>query len=179
MRSLRIGLVLGMVGFLLLFFLPVIPFTKTIQISCVFSCPAVPTGGSYSGYNSVGYLFTGWGASYSGWLGGYTPPAISLVSSDGPTTLTAFGAFIAVVLPIIVISAGLLAPQIVGRSRAAKAGFVAFSGFISFFSLAELLFSRGTLIPLIYSEALASVLLGGVMVTYGLGRWIFSPSQTI
>jgi hypothetical protein len=179
MPSLRMGLVLGMVGFLLLFLLPLVPFTKTVQVSCVFSCPAVPLGDSYSGYNSIGYLLTGWGASYSGWLGGYAPPAISLVSSQGPITLTAFGALIAVVFPIAVVSVGLLAPQIVGRSRAARAGFVAFSAFISFFSLAELLFSSGAVIALIFSEALAFVLLGGLMVTYGLGRWVFRPTETI
>lgn len=178
MPSLRTWLVLGMAGFLAFFFLPLIPFAKTLHFSCVFSCPPSPPGGSFSGYDSIGYLLTGWGASYSAWLGGYLPPAISLSSSQGPITLTAFGALVAVVLPIAVVSVGVLAPQIVRRSNAARVAFVTVSACISFFSLAELLFSRGALIPLVESEALALVLLGGVMATYGLGRWIFHPGQT-
>jgi hypothetical protein len=173
MRRLRIGIAVSLVGFLALFFLPLIPFTRMIHASCVFSCAPIPSGGAYSGYDSIGYLMTGWGAIYSGWMGGYIPPVVSYDLSGELTTLTGFGALLAIVYPIAVGCVGMFGPEIVKWSRLSRVVFAGLGAFVFGFSSLILVSEQPLLNPVFILEGAWLVPVGGLMIAYGMRRWMF------
>jgi len=134
-RTIRLGVFLGLVGFLLVFFLPVLPYTQPPGRPCAGICigvfPVIP------GYQSLGFYTTGWGAISGSWLAGYQPPAVTYDSGDGFSTLTASGVFLAVVLPTVVASIWLLGPELVRFSKISRIGFGVFGAAI--FGLADLM----------------------------------------
>ncbi len=143
-RALRAGLAAGLLAFVLLFFVPILPFTQVVKPFCgppgpggFTSCGPVPDGGSSSGYQSIGHLTIGWGAIYSGWLGGYVPPSITYDLGDGIQTLTGFEVLLAVVLPVAIACAWLFSPELVGFSRASRIVFFGFGA--ALFLLSDLL----------------------------------------
>lgn len=173
LRFARIGTTIILLGFLLVFFLPLVPFTKAVTCNAppggfYFGCPPIPTGGSYSGYHSIGYLLTGWGASYSGWLGGYVAPAVANGACPG-CYLTAFGVLLAVALPLVVAIAVFLSPEIVGLSKVTRIGFIAFGAFVVALSALLLISMIGQGFQLVFA-LLGAVLVptGSAMVVYGL-----------
>ena len=143
-RALRFGVVIVLSAFVFVFFVPILPFTQVVTPTCsapgpggISFCSAMPWGGSYSGYQAIGFLLTGWGATYSGWLGGYVPPPISFDFGSGYSTLTAEGVVFSVLLPIAVVSIWLLSPELVKSSRVTRAGLGVFGLFL--FALADLM----------------------------------------
>ena len=146
MRSgnVRLGLVVFLVGFLFVFFLPLLPFTHVVTPACsppgqggMSWCTDMPFGGSYSGYQSIGHFLAGWGATYADWLGGYVPPAISYDLGGGYSTLTALSVTFSVMLPIAIACVWLLAPEIVKTSKILRMGFGVFGA--ALFALADLM----------------------------------------
>jgi len=133
-RTVRLGVFLGLVGFLLVFFLPVLTYTLPPS-PCAGICIGIFPG--FSGYQSLGFYITGWGAISGGWLEGYQPPAITYDFGGGPSTLTALGAFFTVVLPTVVACVWLLAPELVKFSKISRIGFGVFGAAI--FVLADLM----------------------------------------
>ena len=174
MRGLRVGIGVLAVAFMVVFFLPLIPFSTPVHVSCSFSCPGLPPPGSVnSGYNSIGYLVTGWGAVYSGWQGGYLPPTISYELSGELTTLTAFGALLAVVLPIVVCCVGLFSREIVKLSRVSRISFTVFGAFVFAFWSLIVATEQPFLNPVFLLEGIWMIPVGAMMVAYGMGRWTF------
>jgi uncharacterized membrane protein len=133
LRRIRIGIVAGIALFLFVFFVPVLPFTSAVN--CTLPAGSeIPSscfiaGGAYnSGYHSIGYQLTGWGATGSSgwWSEGYSPPMIADGPCDGGSCyLTSVGALLTVVLPLFVASSVLLAPEMIRLSRLTRTGFAA------------------------------------------------------
>jgi hypothetical protein len=95
----RIAVATALIGVLLLFFIPLIP-------AVVFQC----SGGAATtcltnnvGLESVGNLIFQWGAFYS-FESGYFSPIVS--------NLTTFGVLLFVVLPFVIVSMLLVAPEL-------------------------------------------------------------------
>jgi hypothetical protein len=139
----------------------------------------MPSGGTYSGYNSIGYLLTGWGAGYSGWQGGYLPPAITYEMGGQLTTMTAFGALIGVILPIAIACVGLFAPEIVKLSRSSRASFSVFGAFVFVLWSLVIASDKPFLNPVYLLEGIWMVPIGVFMVAYGTGRWMFHAGQAV
>jgi len=134
-RTIRLGVSLGLAGFLLVFFLPVLPYTQLSGPPCAAICVGVFPG--FTGYQSLGFYATGWGAISGGWFAGYQPPAVTYDFGGSPSTLTAFGVFLAMVLPTVVACVWLLAPELVRFSKVSRIGFGVFGAAI--FGLADLM----------------------------------------
>ena len=123
MRALRIGAALALLGFLIFFFVPLVYDPK------LFACYG--WGGcltNAAGLKSLGYWLFNWGGTYSfasgqgnsAQPGAYFAPPIGDLSTYGVLLYAAF--------PLVAAFIGLLAPEIMERSRAARIGFIAFGG---------------------------------------------------
>jgi hypothetical protein len=151
---------------LLVFFVPFIPHHVTV------SCPVVsygcPTPGDFGNYNSLGLAIFGWGAAYSFGASTYSPPLLNFASGGELNSMSPFGAPISIVVPLIVASIGLLAPEIVGFSRPARVGLAGFGAAVFAFSIILL---GSTLSPLVPPLAIAGLVLayeGGAILVSGL-----------
>jgi hypothetical protein len=184
----RIGSALALLGFLFVFFVPVIYDATMFQCSnpqlavepfSGYTCLTNP-----SGLKSIGYALFHWGAGYS--FGGGGDPQLSgytflpdgyFPMPDG-SRLSTFGVLLFLALPMTVAGLGLLGPEIVKKSKVTRAGFVIFGAFV--FALAALValfsspFNLG--LALLFGGVLAPI--GGVMVLYGLHRWMFRLDYT-
>jgi hypothetical protein len=118
-----------------------------------------------------------WGASSGGGLGGgtYYPPDITDTLGGVSEQLTAWGAFISVVVPLITACLGLLAPEMIRRSWAMRIGFVAFGA--SILALSILLVISMTLA--IAFPGLVLVWEAGAMVFDGLRRSKFKTDTLV
>jgi hypothetical protein len=182
----RIALSLGLFALLFVFFIPIIYDPTMFRCTNgAFLCLTNP-----SGWKSLGFWLFHWGGAYS--PGGAGDPQLmgyAFLPGDyfrvpgwlnGPPwnggQMTAFGVVFSVAVPAFVAAIGLMGPEIIRRSRAARAGFTAFGAFV--FALAALMYvsmiSQGfhPLVALL-GEALGAM--GGVMVLFGLQRWMFGP----
>jgi hypothetical protein len=171
-RLVRLGVVGGILGFLFLFFTPLIHYSIPYQCNSVgYGCgAAAPVSGFYTGFNSLGLKYLHWGASSGGVLGSgsYTPPSLTFAVGGEPSQMTAFGAFFSVILPLIVTAIALLGPEIVGLSGLARAGFVSLGVAVFGFSVLML---GATLVPQVSEIALAGLVLlaeGVVIIWAGL-----------
>ena len=144
-RTARIGAAAGLVGFLFVFFLPVLPLAPAVSPGCAGTdyCIGVFPVSLWPAYQSLGHFLTGWGATYWGGFddgqnfGGYVPPVISYDFGGGYSALTAGGVVFLVVLPIVVVCAWLLSPELARFSKASRIGLGAFGG--AQFALADLM----------------------------------------
>lgn len=178
LKRLRIGAALVLCGFLFIFFVPI------VYDATMFQCRA---GGllcltNPSGIKSIGYTFFHWGGAYSPGgagdpqLAGYTflPEGYFVLLG---TNLTAFGVLLFVAFPIAIACVGLVAPEMVKKSRATRIGFILYGAFV--FTLSLLMFL--TMASEGFNAALTTlgvVLLpmGMVMLVYGLRPGIFHAS---
>lgn len=105
----RLGAIFFLLGFLFVFFAPIIYdatlYACHIPAGCVL-CPACLS--NHSGLESIGYAIAGWGATYSIETG-YNSAAVQL----GTTTLTTAGVFIFIALPIMIATLFLSSPELV------------------------------------------------------------------
>ena len=96
---------------------------------------------------------------------------------DG-SRLSTFGVLLFLALPMTVAGLGLLGPEIVKKSKVTRAGFVIFGAFVfalaAFVALFSSPFNLG--LALLFGGVLAPI--GGVMVLYGLHRWMFRLDYT-
>ncbi len=109
LRTLRLSVVLIVAALVIIFFVPLVPY-RIQEVCPSFFCGLIPSGGFATGFNSLGLLFFDWGASLDtslGWIT-YVPPIISITRGD---VLTAFGVWIFVLLPIILLMPFLLLPE--------------------------------------------------------------------
>ena len=188
LRLVRVGIACVLAGFLLVFFLPVLPFTNAVNCNIPPGAlyPSVclnPSGAFYSGYQSIGHLLTRWGSVYSSWyadsqnFGGYVSPAVSYGLGIEVTFLSTLGFLLLFVFPAIVACVGLLAPEMVGFSRVSRIGFVAFGALTFIFSALLLASTLGQLVSswpfLIVGVVLCPA--GALMVSYGLRIWSLGP----
>jgi hypothetical protein len=155
-----------MLAALFVFFVQFIPHHVTV------SCPVVsygcPTPGDFGNYNSLGLAIFGWGAAYSFGASTYSPPLVNFVSGGELNSMSLFGALISIIVPLIVASIGLLAPEIVGFSRPARVGLAGFGAAVFAFSIILL---GSTLSPLVPPLAIAGLVLayeGGAILVSGL-----------
>ena len=167
-------------GFLFVFFVPV------IYDATMFQCtnPQLACLSNPFGMKSIGYAIFHWGGAYSfggggdQQLSGYTFLPEGYFKTPDSSGLTAFGVLLFLALPMTVSGLGLLGPEIVKKSKVTRAGFVVFGAFV--FALAALValfstpFNLG--LALLFGGVLAPI--GGLMVLYGLHRWMFRPEYT-
>lgn len=169
LRITRVISVATMIGLMFLFLLPFVPFTTTINCEvppgvavpspCLFS-----TKPSYTGYESVGYLLIGRGATYSDSLGGYVTSQVG--------NLTAFGVLLTVVLPLVLACVGLLAPELVKRSQMSRAGLIFLGAFLAILeSLSLFSMVSGGFYPPLGVLGIALLVMGVAMVIYGMHPW--------
>jgi hypothetical protein len=167
-RLVRIGIAVGIMGFLLMFFLPILPFARAGSGVCGAAgyggFSLCTRGGAYSGYQSIGLSITGWGALYSNWFansqnwGGYVAPIVG--------SLTTWGVLITFAFPLVITTVDLVAPEIVRASKLASYAFAALGGFTVIISV---LF----IVSMISTLAVLGMLLspvGVLMVIYGTPR---------
>jgi hypothetical protein len=177
LKHLRVGAALALLGFVIVFFVPVIYDPTMFQCANPsFACLSDP-----SGLKSIGYTLFHWGGAYSfGGAGVGEPlrgyaflPDGYFALPDG-SRLTTFGVLLSVAFPAVVASVGLAAPEIVKKSLATRIAFTCFGGFIFALSLLMLVS--------MLSEGLNSILaafpvvlfpVGSSMVVYGLRPGIF------
>jgi len=175
-KFLRIGSGAALLGFLFVFFVPVINDATMFQCSN----PQLACLSNPSGLKSIGYALVHWGGAYS--FGGGGDPQLSgytflpdgyFTMPDG-SRLSAFGVLLFLALPIMVAGLGLLGPEIV-KSKVTKVGFVVFGAFIFALSALVALFSTpfNLGLALLFGGVLAPI--GGLIVLYGLHRWVFRP----
>ena len=182
MKFLRIGSGLVLLGFLLVFFVPVIYDATMFQCTNpAFGCLSNPAG-----LKSIGYSLFHWGGAYSfggggdPQLSGYTflPEGYFAMPMPDGSSLSTFGVLLFLALPIAIGGLGLLGSEIVKKSKVTRAGFIIFGAFV--FALAALValfstpFNLG--LALLFGGVLAPI--GGLMVLYGLHRWIFRLDYT-
>jgi hypothetical protein len=151
-------------GLLVVFFLP------TIYHANMFPCmPGGACLADRSGLQSIGYAALHWGAYYSEL--GYGLDVFG--GFDGANAVFIFLLFFA--FPTSVVCAGLIAPEIARISRTARSLLVAFGGFTVLWSALVLAETRPRPSP---AEIIFLPLawIGGLMVMYGMQRWIFSPN---
>jgi len=176
LSQLRVGAALALLGFLIFFFVPMVYDPK------LFACYG--WGGcmtNAAGLKSLGYWLFNWGGTYSfasglgnsGQPGGYFAPPIGNLSTYGVLLYAAF--------PLVATFVGLLAPEIMGRSKAARISFIVFGGFVLVFS-AFLLVSTMPAIASLGSgvgwTCLGLIWEGGMMAFYGLHATGSRPSRT-
>jgi hypothetical protein len=155
---------------LFVFFVPLVPYTTPYRCDAnSLGCGPESPRGFITGFNSLGLPLVHWGASSGGFLGGgtYNPPVITDSLGGVSEQLTGFGALIAVVLPLIAACVGLLAPELVRKSRATRIGFIVFGALAFAFSILMV-------VSLTASIALPGLLLiweGGLIAFYGLRPW--------
>jgi len=124
-----------------------------------------------SGLQSIGYDLFNWGGTYSFGYGAYFLPTITIQLTD----MSNFGVLLFLIFPLVVVSATLLAPEIVRISRVARFGLVGFGVFtITLSALVTAAAISQPFIPEIIFLPLAWV--GGSIVVYGMRIWIFSPT---
>ncbi len=179
-RLLRVGAVTSLLAFVLVFFIPALPFTQVVITptcpapgSGFSSCPAIPSGGKYSGYQSIGLALANWGAASSDWLGGYVPPLMSFGTGSGFTVLTAMGVIPFALLPIAAACLWLLRPELDRFARASRAAFGGFGLFL-FIGANSILISmlRPAQFPLFPDLVGAFLGLNGIlMILYAAHTW--------
>lgn len=152
---LRVAVALVLVGFLAVFFLPVVYDTNLYPCSGGLMCLSNP-----SGLKSLGYWLFGWGGTYSFELGYAAPPVGSL---------TTVGVLLFYVLPLVVACAVLVGPELVSMSKVTRTGFVAFGAFVFVMSVLFVL----SMIPMVALLGIALALISGMMVVYGMRIWVF------
>jgi hypothetical protein len=165
-RGIRFGLAGLILAALFVFFAPLIP--HHVALNCPVPSYGCPTPGDFGNYNSLGLAVFGWGAAYSFGATTYSPPLVNFVSGGELNSMSPFGALFSMVIPLIVASIGLLAPEIVGFSRAARAGLAGFGAAVLAFSIILL---GSTLSPVVPPLALAGLALayeGGALLLLGL-----------
>lgn len=105
----RLGAIVFLLGFLFVFFAPIIYdatlFACHIPAGCVL-CPICLS--NHSGLESIGNAIAGWGATYSIDTG-YNSPTVQW----GTTTLTTAGLLIFIALPIAIATLFLSSPELV------------------------------------------------------------------
>ena len=179
-RCLRIGVSIFLAGFLFVVFVPVIYDATMFQCtSPAFACLSNP-----SGLKSIGYALLHWGGAYSlggggsSQLGGYTFLPDGYFALPDGSRLTTGGVLLFVAFPMVVASIGLVAPEIVKKSLAARIAFTFFGGIVLALSL--------LMVVSILSEGFNSILaafavvlfpLGSLMVIYGLRPRIFEIDE--
>jgi hypothetical protein len=154
-------------GFIFVFSVPIVYVARMFQCGGATMCLV-----NDSGLRSIGYALFGWGGTYSFGLGASSP----LNGYFFPTAADPWpidGVLLMVFLPLMVVAAALLAPEIAKISRVTRLGLVGFGGFVTILSglavatttpgpfLAELIF-----LPMAWA--------GGLIVLYGTRRWIFA-----
>ena len=129
LRTARISAAVVLFCFLVVFFIPFV-YNATL-----FQC----TNGNElclinpSGLESAGYVLFHWGAVYS--FGGAGDPQLHGYDFyPGFAMLTAFGVLLFVAFPIAAAGIGLMAPEIVRKSIAARIGFIMTMGLTLAFS---------------------------------------------
>jgi hypothetical protein len=174
--QLRLGAALALLGFLIFFFVPIVYDPR------LFACAG--WGGcltNAAGLKSLGYWLFNWGGAYSfasglgnsGQPGGYFAPPIGDLSTYGVLLYAAF--------PLVAAFIGLLAPEIMGMSRAARIGFIVFGGFVLVFSaflLVSTMPAIASLGPGVGWTCLGLIWEGGAMAFYGLQATRNRPSRT-
>ncbi len=176
LRILRYGAAALILVALFFFFVPLVPFSAPYLCNNNgWGCGPESPKGFITGFNSLGLQVVHWGASSGGFLGGgdYSPPVITEIAGGPQNTLTAFGALISVVVPLIAACAGLLAPEIVRRSRVTRIGFVVFGAFVFAFSTLMVI----SMTPVVALPGLVLVWEGGLIAIYGLRPWVFHPGN--
>jgi hypothetical protein len=171
-KYLRFGLALVLVGFLLVFFVPVVYDAALIQCSDAFACPS-----NQAGLQSIGVVLFGWGAVY-GFAWGYSA---SMAYWGSFTTL---GVLLFLALPAGLAAVCCAAPEIVRKSLASRIGFTLFGGFA--FALSALMFASMLGGGFNLALAVLAVVLfssGSNMVIYGVRPKLFQipteqPSQS-
>ncbi|MDV3278541.1 MAG: hypothetical protein LYZ69_08805 [Nitrososphaerales archaeon] len=179
LKRLRIGIALILLGFLFVFFVPLVYDATMFQCAeSSFVCLTNP-----SGLKSLGYALFHWGGAYSfgeagdSQLLGYAFLPEGYFSYPGTSGLTSFGVLLLVAFPITVACVGLLAPEIIRKSRVMRIGFVGLGAVV--FVLHALFFlsmiSEGfNLTVALLGAVLAAT--GGTMVLYGLRPGFFTPT---
>jgi len=162
---------LVLVGFLFVFFVPVI-YDPTL---CQFTSPAFPCPSNPAGLKSIWFALFGWGAAYE-FEGGYS-------ASLYGNSFTTLGVLLFVALPTGVAGVCCLAPEIVKKSLASRICFTLFGGFAFAFSV--LIFA--SMLGEGFNLALATLAVtlfsfGSTMVIYGVRPRLFQitteqPSQ--
>jgi len=162
---------LVLVGFLFVFFVPVVYDATFIQCSDAFACPS-----NLAGLQSIGVALFGWGAVY-GFAWGYSASMVYWGS------LTTLGVLLFLALPTGVAAVCCVAPEIVKKSLVSRIGFTLFGGFA--FALSVLVFA--SMLGEGFSLALAALAVilfsfGSTMVIYGVRPRLFQipreqPSQ--
>ena len=111
-RTVRIAIALAVALLAFIFFAPLVPFRTQAVCSSMF-CQLMPTGGFYTGYNSIGLLLFHWGASLDTSFGiaTYNPPIIIVTLGGSPSLLTAFGVWEFILFPITLFISALLSPE--------------------------------------------------------------------
>ena len=107
-RTMRLSIALAVALWVLIFFVPLVPYMIKEACTTPF-CPLAPVDGFYAGYNSLELQIFGWGASLdTSFSFEYVPPIMSIAPGEW---LTAFGVWIFVLFPITLFIAGLLLPE--------------------------------------------------------------------
>ncbi len=176
LSRLRVGAALALLGFLIFFFVPMVYDPRLFACYGWGECMT-----NAAGLKSVGYWLFNWGGTYSfasglgnsGQPGGYFAPPMGDLSTYGVLLYAAF--------PLVAAFIGLLAPEIMGRSRTARIGFIVFGGFVLVFSaflLVSTMRAIASLGPGVGWTCLGLIWEGGVMAFYGLRATGNSPSCT-
>jgi len=157
---------------LFIFFVPLVPYS--IPYRCNnngFGCGPESPKGFITGFNSLGLQIVNWGASSGGFLGGgaYNPPVITDAFGGVWEQVTGFAALISVVVPLIAACVGLLARELVRRSRATRIGFIVFGAFAFTLSILMVI----SMHPSIALPGLVLLWEGGAIAFYGLRPWAF------
>ena len=161
-KYLRFGVAMALVGFLLVFFVPVVYDAGLIQCSDAFACPS-----NLAGLESIGVVLFGWGAVY-GFAWGYSASMVYWGS------LTTLGVLLFLALPTGVAAVCCIAPEIVRKSLASRIGFTLFGGFA--FALSVVIFASMLGEGFNLALALLAVTLfsfGSTMVIYGVRPRLF------
>jgi hypothetical protein len=157
-----------LLGFIFVFFVPIVYATRMFQCGEAAMCLV-----NDSGLRSIGYVLFGWGGTYSFGLGASSPLNGYFVPTPADPWPVG-GVLLMVFLPLMVAAAGLLAPEIARVSRVARFGLVGFGASVTTLSalavatttpgpfLAELIF-----LPMAWA--------GGLIVLYGMRGWICAP----
>ena len=143
-KKVRIGAALTALGFLVFFFAPVVYNPTLFQCATMgptrgysSSCPS-PS----SGLMSLSYALFHWGSTYSlaSWLsfGAYNITPVGSFALPGGSELTTAGSLFLIVLPVTMGGLGLLGPEIAGRTRLGRAGYILLGAGIAVLSAAML-----------------------------------------